>query len=57
MDSFAGSGTTVIACETHGRFARMMELDPKYCDVIIQRWQNFTGQTATLEATGQPFRA
>ena len=57
LDSFAGSGTTAIACETHGRFARMMELDPKYCDVIIQRWQNFTGQTATLEATGQPFRA
>ena len=55
LDSFAGSGTTVIACETHGRFARMMEFDPKYCDVIIQRWQNFTGQTATLEATGQPF--
>jgi len=35
----------------------MMELDPKYCDLIITRWQNFTGQTATLEATGQPFRA
>jgi len=57
LDSFAGSGTTAIACETHGRFARMMELDPKYCDLIITRWQNFTGQTATLEATGQPFRA
>jgi len=55
LDSFAGSGTTAIACETHGRFARMMELDPKYCDLIITRWQNFTGQTATLEATGQPF--
>jgi len=55
LDSFAGSGTTAIACETHGRFARMMELDPKYCDVIIQRWQNFTGQTATLESTGQTF--
>jgi site-specific DNA-methyltransferase (adenine-specific) len=55
LDSFAGSGTTAIACETHGRFARMMELDPKYCDVIITRWQNFTGLTATLEATGQTF--
>ena len=55
LDSFAGSGTTAIACETHGRFARLMELDPKYCDLIITRWQNFTGQTATLEATGQPF--
>ena len=57
LDSFAGSGTTAIACETHGRFARLMEFEPHYCDVIIQRWQNFTGQTATLEATGQPFRA
>ena len=55
LDSFAGSGTTVIACEKTARDCRMMELDPKYCDVIIQRWQNFTGQTATLEATGQPF--
>jgi len=55
LDSFAGSGTTAIACETHGRFARLMELDPRYCDVIIQRWQDFTGLTATLEATGQPF--
>ena len=55
LDSFAGSGTTAIACETHGRFARLMELDPKYCDVIITRWQNFTGQMATLEATGQTF--
>ena len=57
MDLFGGSGTTVIACEKTARDCRMMELDPKYCDVIIQRWQNFTGQTATLEATGQPFRA
>jgi hypothetical protein len=32
-----------------------MELDPKYCDVIVQRWQEFTGQTATLEETGNPF--
>lgn len=55
LDSFAGSGTTAIACEKHGRFARLMELDPKYCDVIITRWQEFTGQTATLEATGQAF--
>ena len=54
-EPFGGSGTTLISCETHGRFARLMELDPKYCDVIIQRWQNFTGQTATLEATGQTY--
>ena len=57
MDLFGGSGSTLIACEKTARDCRMMELDPKYCDVIIQRWQKFTGQTATLEATGQPFRA
>jgi DNA modification methylase len=55
VDLFGGSGSTLIACEKTARDCRMMELDPKYCDVIIQRWQNFTGQTATLEATGQPF--
>ena len=54
-DLFGGSGSTLIACEKTARDCRMMELDPKYCDVITQRWQNFTGQTATLEATGQPF--
>jgi site-specific DNA-methyltransferase (adenine-specific) len=55
LDSFAGSGTTAIACEKHGRNARLMELDPKYCDVILKRWQEFTGQQATLEATGETF--
>ena len=55
LDVFAGSGTVCIVCENTDRRAFMMELDPKYCDLIITRWQNFTGQTATLEATGQPF--
>lgn len=55
LDSFAGSGTTAIACEKHGRQARLMELDPKYCDVIVKRWQEFTGKQATLEATGQTY--
>jgi site-specific DNA-methyltransferase (adenine-specific) len=55
LDSFAGSGTTAIACEKHGRNARLMELDPKYCDVIIKRWQDFTGQEATHAETGQTF--
>ena len=55
LDSFAGSGTTVIACEKNGRNARLMELDPKYCDVIIKRWQDYTGQKATLEDNGKSF--
>lgn len=53
LDLFGGSGSTLIACEKTSRDCRMMELDPKYCDVIIQRFQDFTGQQATLEATGQ----
>ena len=57
LDSFAGSGTTAIACEKHGRNARLMELDPKYCDVIITRWQDFTGQEAMLEGSGETFNA
>ena len=55
LDSFGGSGTTLIAAERHGRLARIMELDPRYCDVILRRWQAFTGQQATLEATGEAF--
>lgn len=55
VDCFGGSGSTLIACEKTARDCRMMELDPKYCDVIIKRWQDFTGETATLEATGQTF--
>lgn len=48
LDMFGGSGTTLIACEELGRVARVMELDPLYCDVIVNRWQSFTGHTATL---------
>ena len=55
LDLFGGSGSTLIACEKTARDCRMMELDPKYCDVIVKRWQEFTGQQATLEATGQTF--
>lgn len=55
FDPFGGSGTTVIACEKTGRDCRIMELDPKYCDVIIKRWQDFTGKQATLESSGQTF--
>jgi len=55
LDLFGGSGSTLIACEKTGRIARLMELDPKYVDVAIKRWQNFTGQPATLESTGQTY--
>jgi DNA modification methylase len=55
LDLFGGSGSTLIACEKTGRQSRLMELDPRYCDVIINRWQQFTGKTATLESTGEPF--
>jgi site-specific DNA-methyltransferase (adenine-specific) len=55
LDSFGGSGTTLIAAEKNGRVARIMELDPKYCDVIIKRWQDFTGKIAVHAETGQPF--
>jgi DNA modification methylase len=55
IDVFGGSGSTLIACEKTARDCRMMELDPKYCDVIVKRWQDFTGQQAALEATGEAF--
>ena len=54
-DGFGGSGSTLIACEKTGRINRSMELDPKYCDVIVRRWQNFTGQRAIHAVTGEPF--
>lgn len=54
-DSFGGSGSTLIAAEKNGRIARLMELDAKYCDVIVKRWQDFTGKQATLESTGQTY--
>jgi len=49
LDLFGGSGSTLIACEKQNRHCRMMELDPKYCDVIIKRWQEFTGKQAVHE--------
>jgi DNA modification methylase len=55
LDLFGGSGSTLIACEKTGRHARLMELDPKYCDVIVKRWQDFTGKIATHAETGEPF--
>jgi len=49
LDLFGGSGSTLIACEKTNRQARLMELDPKYCDVIVKRWEDFTGKKAVLE--------
>ena len=55
LDPFGGSGTTLIAAEKAGRVARLIELDPKYADVIVRRWQDWTGQQATREADGLAF--
>jgi DNA modification methylase len=56
-DLFGGSGSTMIACEKTNRHSRMMELDPKYCDVIVKRWQEFTGKEAVHAETGETFNA
>ena len=53
LDPFGGSGSTLIACARAGRQARLVELDPRYCDVIIRRWQEWTGEVATLEGDGR----
>lgn len=55
LDLFCGSGSTLIACEATKKAGYMMELSPDYCDVIVRRWQAFTGKTATLEADGRKF--
>lgn len=55
LDLFGGSGTTLIAGHKLNRKVRLMEMDPKFCDVIVKRWQEFTGQVAILESTGQKF--
>ena len=55
FEPFGGSGSTLIACEKTGRVNRSMEIDPKYVDVIVKRWQEFTGKKATLESTGVEF--
>jgi DNA modification methylase len=55
LDPFAGAGSTLIACTKSGRQARLIELDPKYCDVIVRRWQEWTGELAALEGDGRSF--
>jgi DNA modification methylase len=49
LDPFGGSGSTLIACQKTGRHARVIELDPKYVDTIVLRWQEFSGGTGTLD--------
>ena len=55
LDPFGGSGSTLIACAKSGRQARLVELDPKYCDVVVRRWQEWAGEQATLEGDGRNF--
>lgn len=55
LDLFGGSGSTLIACQEMGRKARLMELDPRFVDVIVRRWETFTGKEAVLEADGRTF--
>jgi site-specific DNA-methyltransferase (adenine-specific) len=57
LDPFLGSGTTLMACEKLQRFCYGIELDPKYCDVIIKRWQQFTGKEAIHEQSGKTYNS
>ena len=56
LDLFGGSGSTLIAAEQTGRRAFLMELDPLYCDVIVSRWETFTGQKARRDTGPRPQR-
>ena len=55
LDPFAGSGSTLIACGKAGRQALLIKIEPAYCDVVVRRWQEFTGGEATLEGDGRSF--
>jgi DNA modification methylase len=55
LDAFLGSGTTVIAAERTGRICHGIELEPRFVDTIVRRWQSFTGQIAIQESTGRSF--
>lgn len=55
LDAFGGAGYTLIACVNLGRRARIVEIDPRYVDVTVRRWQKYTGQKACLESDGSSF--
>jgi len=55
LDPFGGSGSTLIACEKTGRQARLVELDPKYADVVVRRFQDYAGKAAILDGDGRSF--
>ncbi len=55
VDLFGGSGSTLLACQRRRRNCRLMEIDPAYADVIVRRWQQYTGQRATLSGSGRSF--
>jgi DNA modification methylase len=55
MDLFGGSGSTLIACERLSRKARLLEIDPRYANCIIQRYQEYTGKSAKLDRDGRTF--
>lgn len=55
MTHLSDSGTTMIAAEMEGRSALCLEVDPAYCDVVVERWQAFTGETASLDGTNETF--
>jgi DNA modification methylase len=57
VEPFGGSGSTLMGAERTGRVCYAMELTPAYVDVIVKRWQQFTGKTAKLEGSGEPFPA
>jgi DNA modification methylase len=56
LDPFGGSGSSAMACEKTGRQARLFELDPRYVDTALIRWQEFTGREAVLNSDGRSFR-
>ena len=55
VEPFGGSGSTLMGAEKTGRICYTMELKPEYCDIIVKRWQDYTGKQATHAETGEPF--